>query len=116
MAEKLEYVVLAVGWISGTLCKRGDIVELTEKAARYENVVRNTPEALEAHSKAKAAAKAAAEKDAAEKAKPQIQPAKTAPSKMVKGSALNELERAESKHADASKVPAKSSKETSAKK
>lgn len=40
MVEVLEYKVVANGWVAGQNHKKGDIVELTAQAARYENVER----------------------------------------------------------------------------
>lgn len=64
MNEKLEYVVLADGRVAGELKAKGNVVLLTEQQAQYENVVRNTSEAIEAHAKAHAIAKVKAEADA----------------------------------------------------
>lgn len=38
LPNKLDYRVLADGWVDGQRAKKGDIVSLTEAQARYEPV------------------------------------------------------------------------------
>lgn len=38
MSDVAEFKVMADGWVAGQNRKKGDIVELTLKAAQYENV------------------------------------------------------------------------------
>ncbi|MAY75222.1 MAG: hypothetical protein CMJ31_10985 [Phycisphaerae bacterium] len=68
MSKKLEYVTLADGWVADKWRATGSVVLLSETQAKYENVVRNTPEAIEGHATARAASKAIAEADRKAKA------------------------------------------------
>ncbi|ATF00786.1 hypothetical protein PhaeoP75_01127 [Phaeobacter gallaeciensis] len=68
MSKKLDYVTLADGWVADKWRVKGSIVTMTEAQAKYENVVRNTPEAIEGHAKVGAASKAMAEADRKAKA------------------------------------------------
>jgi len=69
MSKKLDYVTLADGWVADKWRAKGSIVTMTEAQAKYENVVRNTPETIEGHAKVRAASKAmAAEADRKAKA------------------------------------------------
>lgn len=68
MSKTLEFITLADGWVADQWRAKGSVVTLSEAQAKYENVVRNTPEAIESHAKARAKAKAMVEKDVKAKA------------------------------------------------
>ena len=54
-----SYYASADGWVAGSRVKAGDKVELTERAARYENVSKTAPKRETSSSTAKAGEKAA---------------------------------------------------------
>ena len=68
MSKTLEFITLADGWVADQWRAKGSVVALNEAQAKYENVVRNTPDAIEAHAKARSKAKSLVEKDVKAKA------------------------------------------------